>query len=424
MYVNETQRVSELIEEAHENVEALYNNVDELITGIEELKTSNFIKRLICRYFPNEKVFDNVMFSDIDDLNEVPISAYIRCLRKAVVSNAIPKKIVITKDISYNIALPKKDDTITYQNGLIRDWFGSGDNSREEQSMRKDEHRLKLFALGFILNLTIDDFMKLLLQECGQANINYKDPYEVLFIYCLSKHTNVYETYTKLREDFENKEYSKVQAQGDTIYYKNQFELLMKKDPSDEDIIGYLLSLPQIKSETYNKCFIKLYNKVKDEYNDILIEDDRITQLIRKNNFTDGEYITDSKFIREVFGSENERRIEGNLEFIKSRVSFDKNSYSAIINGDVQASRDEIVFLLFIDFAIDKFGDAEDEYEENPNGRNKIKYIYNVFCEYCNDVLENIGAMELYLPNPVERVLVYCLMTNEPLMTMKKLFIG
>lgn len=423
MYVDETKRINELFRENQKNVEKLYNNVDDLIIGIEELRTSSFVKRLIWKYFPDEKISENLVISEIDRVENIPNSVCIGCLRKAIIANGIPSNIVITKDISYKVALPENDEADTYQNGLIRDWFGSNNGTRNEQTMRKIQHRYKIFALGFILNLELNDFIKLLLQECGQANINFKDPYEVLYLYCLSKHTNVYENYTRLREVFENKNIVHTVATKNTMYYKNTFETFVSDDLTDEAVVEYLVSLPNIKSESFNSCFMNLYNEAKDLFDDEIIDDNRTEQLNKKDDFDDNENVTDNDFIKDLFGEENERRVRGNLKYIKERLSFNNDTLEDFKNGTKQPSRDNIIFLLFVSFVkTGPFDDIEDDYQMNPNGRNKIQLIYEAFSEYCNDVLEDIGTMELYLPNPVERFLVYCLMTSDPLAMMKKLF--
>lgn len=100
-------------------------------------------------------------------------------------------------------------------NGLLRDLFGYYDSPTSQRApqiryrgekLDYSDQKLRdtIFAFGFILNLTKDQFLKLLLQECSLGNINYKDPYEVLYMYSITKHTNVYETYLRLCKAYED----------------------------------------------------------------------------------------------------------------------------------------------------------------------------------------------------------------------------
>ena len=43
--------------------------------------------------------------------------------------------------------------------------------------------------------------------------------------------------------------------------------------------------------------------------------------------------------------------------------------------------------------------------------------MYVEFKNYCDGILDKIGSAGLYLPNTIERVVVFCLLTSNPLNT-------
>ena len=46
-----------------------------------------------------------------------------------------------------------------------------------------------------------------------------------------------------------------------------------------------------------------------------------------------------------------------------------------------------------------------------------LKPMYVEFKNYCDGILDKIGSAGLYLPNTIERVVVFCLLTSNPLNT-------
>lgn len=422
MNINETEHVARIVDDQLRELLDLNDaNSYQLISSIKEVNTSSFVRRIICKCFPDEPCHDGIThLGQINDVDSEPLSTYIRCIRNAKRDNHIPDEIDIKPGVVYNVGLPVNDDSTNFQNGLIRDLFGIPDE-RHEQSMKESKFRYKVFALGFILNLKIEDFFKLLLQECGQANINYKDPYEVLFVYCLSKHVNIYENYTNLRMDFERKQNKEIVVNNNTAtsYYQISYTQEIEKNPDDEQFVGYILKLPRSTSQTYNIMFEKLYNDIKDFHTKELMYPDKYSQVENLSNTDYDESVSDTEMLKILFGKQHRN---GNLDFVKKRISFSKKTLDAIRKGKEQATRDNIIFLLFVEFVKVKEDGYYEILKNYENDDHLIEYMYDMFCQYCNEELDQIDAPGLYLPNPVERVLVYCLVSRNPIETLKELF--
>lgn len=428
-------------------------NVADLLLQIEDADPVLFIKRMIILAKPDAE-FNGKRLDEVENIEDIPIYKFCELIDEIKTENGIGKSIRLRADKI--IRVPEGNSG----NGLLRDVFGYYDAHKKRpkavpfrgETLKYSDQRLRnaIFAFGFILNLTKDQFLKLLLQECSLANINYKDPYEVLYMYSITKHTNTYESYLKLCKQYEtalknqSTNDSSIQNAKRTAVYKRNFEdqfescISVVDENTENKLIDFVVSLPKTDSVSFNETFLELYEsiadaeitkKISDKFSEKDLSDDdtfsvfadvvKIAIENRSKNVC--KYVEDDELLNQIFGNSKARSLKGTIsKILKKRALITPELVAGIKSGERNATRDHIVILAFYKFMIgldDKFSywDVLTRYDFDK--QKALKPMYVEFKNYCDGILDKIGSAGLYLPNTIERVVVFCLLTSNPLNT-------
>ncbi len=428
-------------------------NVADLLLQIEDADPVLFIKRMIILAKPDAE-FNGKRLDEVENIEDIPIYKFCELIDEIKTENGIGKSIRLRTDKI--IRVPEGNSG----NGLLRDVFGYYDAHKKRpkavpfrgETLKYSDQRLRnaIFAFGFILNLTKDQFLKLLLQECSLANINYKDPYEVLYMYSITKHTNTYDSYLKLCKQYEtalknqSTNDSSIQNAKRTAVYKRDFEdqfescISVVDENTENKLIDFVVSLPKTDSVSFNETFLELYEsiadaeitkKISDKFSEKDLSDDdtfsvfadvvKIAIENRSKNVC--KYVEDDELLNQIFGNSKARSLKGTIsKILKKRALITPELVAGIKSGERNATRDHIVILAFYKFMIgldDKFSywDVLTRYDFDK--QKALKPMYVEFKNYCDGILDKIGSAGLYLPNTIERVVVFCLLTSNPLNT-------
>lgn len=428
-------------------------NVADLLLQIEDADPVLFIKRMIILAKPDAE-FNGKRLDEVENIEDIPIYKFCELIDEIKTENGIGKSIRLRADKI--IRVPEGNSG----NGLLRDVFGYYDAHKKRpkavpfrgETLKYSDQRLRnaIFAFGFILNLTKDQFLKLLLQECSLANINYKDPYEVLYMYSITKHTNTYDSYLKLCKQYEtalknqSTNDSSIQNAKRTAVYKRDFEdqfescISVVDENTENKLIDFVVSLPKTDSVSFNETFLELYEsiadaeitkKISDKFSEKDLSDDdtfsvfadvvKIAIENRSKNVC--KYVEDDELLNQIFGNSKARSLKGTIsKILKKRALITPELVAGIKSGERNATRDHIVILAFYKFMIgldDKFSywDVLTRYDFDK--QKALKPMYVEFKNYCDGILDKIGSAGLYLPNTIERVVVFCLLTSNPLNT-------
>ena len=425
-------------------------NVADLLLQIEDADPVLFIKRMIILAKPDAE-FNGKRLDEVENIEDIPIYKFCELIDEIKTENGIGKSIRLRADKI--IRVPEGNSG----NGLLRDVFGYYDAHKKRpkavpfrgETLKYSDQRLRnaIFAFGFILNLTKDQFLKLLLQECSLANINYKDPYEVLYMYSITKHTNTYDSYLKLCKQYEtalknqSTNDSSIQNAKRTAVYKRDFEdqfescISVVDENTENKLIDFVVSLPKTDSVSFNETFLELYEsiadaeitkKISDKFSEKDLSDDdtfsvfadvvKIAIENRSKNVC--KYVEDDELLNQIFGNSKARSLKGTIsKILKKRALITPELVAGIKSGERNATRDHIVILAFYKFMIgldDKFSywDVLTRYDFDK--QKALKPMYVEFKNYCDGILDKIGSAGLYLPNTIERVVVFCLLTSNP----------
>lgn len=298
---------------------------------------------------------------------------------------------------------------------------------------RLDRDKVFLIALAF--NLDYDTMSALLVDRLGFKRINFKNPYEVTLAYCLIKHTNVCEHYFNLLNSYE--EMSQVGPEigttsDDTLAYLDRFD----NDFTDEDLLNFLTTLPKSRdSKSALDCFKKQFSKVKKIVESRKQEDylDKYYDAVKKA----GDHWSYDAVYAEIMCNPKKRKIYdrqgnlkpntaineiihryqvhgGNFEEFKS-AAFSERNINDILTGKLPVTKEHLIQIYFIEFCLNSPGwfDIVDEYR----GDNLLGEIFTRFKLYCNFVFRDCGFSDIYLPNLFERIVVFCLLSKDPIGT-------
>ena len=366
-------------------------NVADLLLQIEDADPVLFIKRMIILAKPDAE-FNGKRLDEVENIEDIPIYKFCELIDEIKTENGIGKSIRLRADKI--IRVPEGNSG----NGLLRDVFGYYDAHKKRpkavpfrgETLKYSDQRLRnaIFAFGFILNLTKDQFLKLLLQECSLANINYKDPYEVLYMYSITKHTNTYDSYLKLCKQYEtalknqSTNDSSIQNAKRTAVYKRDFEdqfescISVVDENTENKLIDFVVSLPKTDSVSFNETFLELYEsiadaeitkKISDKFSEKDLSDDdtfsvfadvvKIAIENRSKNVC--KYVEDDELLNQIFGNSKARSLKGTIsKILKKRALITPELVAGIKSGERNATRDHIVILAFYKFMIgldDKF---------------------------------------------------------------------
>lgn len=423
-----------------------------LLLEIEEPNPIDYIKRLILCASSGQEI-NGKKIDEIKDLNDITDYEYCDLFISIKKENVKGKEIKLKPNETFKV--PDGPGGV----GFLRDLFGSP-NSYDVRAIFRTDRRTEndceylrkvAFSLAFVLNLTKDQFLKLLLQEFGLANINYKDPYEVLFMYTITKHENMYETYSSLCRMYEQYCNERIPVKNEdrrTAEYRKDYENLFEKsinikdENTEQRLIEFVASLPKEPSISFNNEFIRLYDNIFDsEIESIVLDkfaenskslDDEadvnclIKTIIREsyNNKVVRSCFKDRDVLNQIFGGKKRENLKVQIaEILNDRAYINPKKVENIRMGKANATRENIIVLAFYNFSlgIDKEYDYWECLDGCDKNNNALVKIYTYFKEYCDKIFGSVGSVGLYLPNPVERVVTFCLLTNDPLKTFKYL---
>lgn len=413
-----------IIDQLKEEKKLLQGTAFDLINGIEPIKPIYYYNRLIAELFP-ESEYAKVIGIDYANTNKTIIRKR-NDLIKAVIEphkrylpprNELNKKGEIETKymvrLNPNCIYSDVEDTLT----------------RNDKGIAKTFSRQHVFLVALIFNLEYDQMITLLTHCRGERTINFKDPYEVILAYCLKKHTNVCEHYLNLVEQYEA---VYTIAEPLNAKYTLQYELEFNKIADDDSLLKFLAVLPNNKNATSaNKIFREYYAELKDIFSiqDMsycfdkiyfkLIDDDkeRTEEALKdKRRMKRAGLVTDNQLLEELNGNDF-HNLKGRFRFLKKKA-LNKDKLKKILeNKNEQVTKEELIEILFFNYYISgKWGDIIEEISDQDD---LLEEIYTDFCSFADPELDAAGFSELYLPNAFERLIVFSLVSENPIKTFR-----
>lgn len=406
-----TQQMNEaLYEQMQETDNLLNDDVLELIKGIKPIKPEFYYNRLIKRLFPHSD-YAKTIGDNCDTTDEKIMKMRNKLIREAIRDN------VSENSIKLNPKYTCKD---------VEDLLTRKD--------RSNFNRNKIFVISLALNLTYEQMLYLLVHCCGEREINFKDPYEVILAYCIKDHTNVCEHYDDLIQKYESSRNDVINREGntDTFSLAQEFENV----DTDEKLLSFLVSLPlNTKSMTATNEFKYIYDELVEiigENNQYYLRDDLKTQNEEQGiilNFYEIDFIYEKElkkaklvsvesFIKELYQDDSfKKNAKKTFDFLRKQLPAARD-LKQILNGEKEVTKENIVFLLFYKYCLS--GDWADLIENLDENESLLKSVYDDFKLQCNFELSACGFSNLYLPNAFERFIVFCICSTNPIKTFKK----
>lgn len=308
----------------------------------------------------------------------------------------------------------------------------------EDLLTRKDRsnfNRNKIFVISLALNLTYEQMLYLLVHCCGEREINFKDPYEIILAYCIKGHTNVCEHYNNLIQKYESSVENDVtdrEDNADTSSLAQKFENV----DTDEKLLSFLVSLPlNTKSMTATIEFKYIYDeivKIIGDNNQTYLRDDLKTEIEEQGlfwNFDEIDFkyrkklenaklVSVESFIKELYQDDNfKKNAKKTFSYLRKQLPTSQD-LTEILNSKKEVTKENIILLLFYRYCLSgEWADFIDDLDEN---KPLLKSVYDDFKLQCNFELSACGFSDLYLPNAFERFIVFCICSTNPIETFKK----
>lgn len=305
--------------------------------------------------------------------------------------------------------------------------------------------RKVVFLLGFGLGMCIDDVNLFLTKALREAEINPKDPFEVICWYC---YKNGY-SFLKFEKLWSMYDRTPPRSTGDIDFIFGERTIGIRNTVysihDDEDLTAYLSKLKiagnrsrisvtareqfDLLYDEARDLIADLYNQLEDEKNYDAVEEYRQRQDFndRMDDYEKQERIKRLRAQKKVFTrdditeSDIERVIcsaiptdrHGNLvpskesklngQFAGKRLS--RQHIGEILSGKAEISRFDLITLNFFIFSqkLDQW--------QNP----KQRYIR--FLESTNEILNSCFMGQLYVQNPYECFVLMCILSDDPLGT-------
>lgn len=420
-----TQRMNEVFNRKLEEENELLSvtNAFELIESIKPIKPLVYYHRLIAELF-SESEFAQLVKDDYSTSDRNIIAKRNELIRAAINDNIHSNSIVISPNIQF---IDNVDNVLT-RNDKGRGISATG-LTRE-----------KCFLVAFAFNLTFEQLEDLMFRCLGHSSINYKNPYEVMIVYCTLGHTNVYEHYCKLKNAYESKLGlgQKTESSHNTLYYKNMFE----KVDTDDELVKFLLTLPDSASKSALNTFKEVYSEIVVELkaaSDADALDEAMELSEKKGDYWSYYDIEQSKeykarcnklidckdIVKHLFG--DAKKETGSWAWLKKGNIFTTEELKSMLAGEKTITKEHMLLLVFYKYILcggwnDWVSDFEDGVLTNDKGEltgDILKRIYEDFSQDCNYYLENAGFSDCYLPDALTRILIFCLLTKDPLETFK-----
>ena len=332
-----TQRMNEaLYEQMQETDNLLNDDVLELIKGIKTIKPEFYYNRLIKSLFPQSD-YAKAIGDNCDTTDEKIMKMRNKLIREAIRDN------VAKNSIKLNPKYTCKD---------VEDLLTRKD--------RSNFNRNKIFVISLALNLTYEQMLYLLVHCCGEREINFKDPYEVILAYCIKDHTNVCEHYDDLIQKYESSIGNDVinrEDNTDTFSLAQEFENV----DTDEKLLSFLASLPlNTKSMTATNEFKYVYDElvgIIGENNQYYLRDDLKTQNEEQGiilNFYEIDFIYEKElkkaklvsvesFIKELYQDDSfKKNAKKTFDFLRKQLPTAQD-LKQILTGEKEVTKENIV---------------------------------------------------------------------------------
>lgn len=313
--------------------------------------------------------------------------------------------------------------------------------------------RSKMFLLSFALHMNNMDTEKFLTDILAEQTYNYRDPEEIIALYCQSNESvNSYTNYLRIKTDFQR---AVAQSEPNIDQQKNDYTRFARKSfeeeiKSEEELIKFLVSnIPNFAgfSHTAYNEFTILFNKalkkskIQDLSNDEYLmgneantelqraeQTDRINKAIELHEVKNTEQL--AKKMLEFYPRASAKRKQRGKEVVS-------NDFISISNGEAgqkkkkvqtttlpkeitvnmlvsdrlddlirqikPVTRKDLVFMRFYVFSLDLL--EKDEYTQND---------YRDFIDECNSMLVRCGMSRLYPANRFENLVLLSLLSSTP----------
>lgn len=324
-----------------------------------------------------------------------------------------------------------KEQGIAIKADTISNWYLA--NSKPSRN--------NLYIIAIVMKLTLDETIWLFEHVCFQRAFNFKKPIEIIYYFTIKNRLS-YQICKEMIDMWNQYPKSKKECYIDTIRIKNEIERIKSK----KQLMNYLFKSEAIFEYQYvssKKQLNQLLKLVKGSNNDLLI--------IEKYRYTLNKSLLDqmSVVVQDYVMNHNDivklKQIQLNSDYflIKSLFQVDpiilieqltnmkqkynqkiKNhlmlnmleviegflttqSLNEVINNhyvNEQRTRNFIIILYFYWFSIKQ----ADSYE-NKDGR------YQNFVISLNELLESCGHRILFVGNPFDWIIMYCIYQKQPL---------
>lgn len=384
------------------------SDIKELLSDVEPINPLFYYHRLLVNLYPDSDFSKNIN-DDLTNVNRTIMSYRNKLIEESIKENIRSNSMELFPGIVYT----------DIKNTLTRNDEGHGIASTGIT-------REICFLIALTFNLTYEQTEDLLMHCIGETDFNYKNPYEVMLVYCLKEHIAVYESFCALKENYENAKHNISDKELLTKNYKNLFSKIKNKD----ELVEFLSKLPNTDSKSARREFSKLYDELVEINKDFSMIDmaaDGEADIFYGDecellNCATYDYSND--IIKRIFGEK--LRKKGNFKFVKKHC-FTKQELLDKLEGRKNISKQDIVVLYFYKYiesgdwadCIDILEEKRQKYPQND--LNILGNIYDDFRMNCNSILEKAGFSSLYLPNSFERTIVFCLMTEDPILTLRKI---
>lgn len=403
-YLDVTKRVNESLKLKAEKEQGLFKvSIEELMQGIEPVNPLVYYHRLIAKLAPDSEFAEYV--NSHDDIANIPKTVTLK--RNIIIKEAIEKNIG-----SNTVEL--------YPGAVFNNVYDA--LKRTDHGIASGFTRDKCFLIALVFNLTFEQAEYLLMHCLGEQGFNYKNPYEVMLAYCFIDHTNSYERYCTLKERYEKaKDSNTNKTNGSTHFYQLQFANIIDED----DLIEFVCTLPNTGRNSAKTALKKLYKKldeITEAANTVDLAADGNSSVFYGEKCKLIKCCNDdnaAEILKSLFG-ENPYKT-GKFAFVKKH-SFTSSELKDKINGTDTVNKQDIILLCFLYYVIDGgWNELLEELDEKMKKGDKtysiIQSVYEDFSCLCNEYLEMAGFSTMYLPDPLERTIVFCLMTTDPLKT-------
>lgn len=387
-----TGTINEAVENKLAAVNELLNSqVGSLVRNLKDVKPIFYYQRMIAKHFPDSD-FARMIGHDYERTDRELITKRNDCISQAIKDNLGED----VKAVEISPSMRSSDVKDTLKRNDKGHGIGATGLTRE-----------KLFLCALVFNLQYDDFIELMKRCIGECDINYSDPYETILAYCMIEHSNVYSRYMELKRKYE-------EIMANKSVEDREIEEFSDIN-TDDDLLSFVCN-NLLREEPQNKPKHKSVKSLNAIYNEIC-------KSLK---------IDPTKFLevtKAIYGDNLKIYENDPIPHIKAKV-FTAANLKDMLNGDTSVTKEAMLILLFVKYTACISDILECTRWENAAkcaelraANEKLKYIYRDFAGYANEYLREAGFSEIYLPNSLERLLVYCLaVKDDPLETFQIMF--